>query len=335
MSASSLIWLSAYIYYYPPYEGILKAVKRLARGLYGSGAIESYFFIRYWENGPHIRLRLKCSPAKKAKLKEILNGYFKEYFKSHPSEAPGKTAPTDIPNNSLRYVKYEPETERYGGPEALHIAEELFYYSSRAALDIISKNKYRGYTDSLSAAIQLHVSLVKSFRIPVESIPLFFDMSCNLWISKTFMDPFKVIAPKTYMRRKAGTLKIFAGLYEAQKENLILFVKTLWECLSPGNMDSRSAVYRWYRDTFKIYKALNALNENGKLKMPPLAFKHEKQVSNTPIWYILDSYIHMINNRLGVSNQDEAYISYILKEIFKETGASLKYESRIQDKRAG
>lgn len=337
MSRARSIWLSAYIYYYPPYEDILKAIRRLVRGLYAGGLAESYFFIRYWENGPHIRLRLKCSPAGKTELKKILNVYFKEYFKKHPSAAQSNTATTDKPDNSLLYVKYKPETERYGGQEAIHIAEELFYYSSRTALDIIGKSKYKGYTDSLSAAVQLHVSLVKSFRIPIENIPHFFDTSCAMWISKAFMDPFKKISPETYMRRKAETLKIFAGLYEAQKESLIPFVKTLWQCLYPGNMESRSTVYRWYRDTSKIYTALTALEQNGRLKMPPLAFKFEKQPGEKakPIWYILDSYIHMTNNRLGISNQDEAYISYILKEIFKETGESLKYESRIQDKRAG
>jgi hypothetical protein len=33
------------------------------------------------------------------------------------------------------------------------------------------------------------------------------------------------------------------------------------------------------------------------------------------LWAIYDSYIHMLNNRLGIMNRDEGYLGFLIKEV--------------------
>ena len=36
------------------------------------------------------------------------------------------------------------------------------------------------------------------------------------------------------------------------------------------------------------------------------------------LWPVLESYVHMTNNRLGILNKDEPFIAYFIKESFLE-----------------
>lgn len=37
------------------------------------------------------------------------------------------------------------------------------------------------------------------------------------------------------------------------------------------------------------------------------------------LWYIYESLIHMTNNRLGITNSDEAYLAYLIYKTIQET----------------
>ena len=53
-------WLSVHLFYNEPWEEFLqKAVEPYVNTAIQTGIATQYFFIRYWERGPHIRLRLK------------------------------------------------------------------------------------------------------------------------------------------------------------------------------------------------------------------------------------------------------------------------------------
>ena len=60
-------YLSFYIFYSEPWKNLLvESVHPLLKKLFDENLINQYFFIRYWEKGPHIRLRLKRKPEIKA-----------------------------------------------------------------------------------------------------------------------------------------------------------------------------------------------------------------------------------------------------------------------------
>ncbi|SUN58087.1 thiopeptide-type bacteriocin biosynthesis domain [Streptococcus hyointestinalis] len=105
-----------------------------------------FFFIRYWEGGPHIRFRIKTAESSNKDYCKILSNLLElelsnsnviltkeHYYKGHKLD--GKEIPLEnLPwydNNSIISIPYVRENERYGGREVIEKAETVFYHSSR------------------------------------------------------------------------------------------------------------------------------------------------------------------------------------------------------------
>ncbi|MCA9936298.1 MAG: thiopeptide-type bacteriocin biosynthesis protein, partial [Anaerolineales bacterium] len=90
MTMSPSTWLSAHLFYGKLWEDLLtQAVRPFVDDLFIQGQISQFFFIRYWERGPHIRLRLKGQPsALQNHVKPALEATFTDYFTKYPSERP-------------------------------------------------------------------------------------------------------------------------------------------------------------------------------------------------------------------------------------------------------
>ncbi|MBO1416021.1 thiopeptide-type bacteriocin biosynthesis protein [Streptomyces sp. FH025] len=85
-----------------------------------------WFFIRYGEGGPHLRVRFRGA----AEHPDALAGELTRLASRHtPFDGPWTAR-----HGEVTTVPYEPETERYGGPALLPIAEELFTRSTRTAV---------------------------------------------------------------------------------------------------------------------------------------------------------------------------------------------------------
>ncbi|MGW3149196.1 thiopeptide-type bacteriocin biosynthesis protein [Streptomyces sp. NPDC001177] len=92
----------------------------------------SWFFIRYGEGGPHLRIRFRGPlPAGTA---AGLPTTLAELAAARPAEL---TGPWQSRHGEVREVPYAPETERYGGLAALPLAEEVFAHSTRAAVEAL------------------------------------------------------------------------------------------------------------------------------------------------------------------------------------------------------
>ncbi|MFD5829425.1 thiopeptide-type bacteriocin biosynthesis protein [Lentzea sp. NPDC060358] len=104
-----------------------------------------WFFLRYWESGPHLRVRFRGDPGDlRAELAALVAA---QDFATTDDE------PGWWPHGDVRVVEYVPETARYGGREALPVAEDLFCRSTEVAVAVLRAAR----TDSarLSAAIGL------------------------------------------------------------------------------------------------------------------------------------------------------------------------------------
>ena len=105
-----------------------------------------YFFIRYWEGGPHIRFRIKRKDTIRDDyyntLVDLLESELsdesiiltkEEYYQGHKLD--GEKIPIEeLPwyeNNTIVPITYVRENERYGGKEAIEHAEYVFYRSSQ------------------------------------------------------------------------------------------------------------------------------------------------------------------------------------------------------------
>lgn len=116
-----------------------------------------WFFIRYWEGGPHLRLRVgDLSPAEHARMEALLRellatvGWLADDEATLSEEAYRTEAGllargeygSDHPVQELRTpgvyrAVYEPETARYGGPALMPQTERLFQRSSELVLALL------------------------------------------------------------------------------------------------------------------------------------------------------------------------------------------------------
>ncbi len=126
-----------------------------------AGHIGGWYFLRYWETGPHLRVRVRGASAtyvtdlaeRVAKLianadHRLLDHDHEEYYASI-----GAPDVSWLPHGDVREVPYEPEIARYGGLDALPVSEELFCRSTEVALAVLPAT--RTTSAKLSAAFGL------------------------------------------------------------------------------------------------------------------------------------------------------------------------------------
>ena len=108
--------------------------------------------------------------------------------------------------------------------------------------------------------------------------------------------------------RRSKWLTEFDGGYRRQTSSLIAYIEETWERLLGGDpltddLDSfRSALIR-HRDRFAQLCADNQILVDGAPR--PFSYAAAR---------IVPSYVHMTNNRLGVSIPEEAYLAHIVDQ---------------------
>jgi len=332
-------WLSAHLYYNEPWETFLrKAILPYIETVLKTGVAESYFFIRYWEKGPHLRLRFRGEAgALEAVLKPNLKEHFKAYFEANPSVRQEPEYPADFPaehkwnpNNEVCFETYLPEVNRYGGKTALAICEQQFQLSSFVVLDHFREGiEQDDYHAVLGIAMRLHLGFVHSLGLGKSMRLQFFKMIFENWLPKAF-EILEHQAPEALvLERIKETIDLFEQSFEEQKEMLIDFHQNLLEELSHNHIDSTSTYGQWLDDNKELGKDLIdslydvPLNSRPNLYALPDELKLVLSETECLCWNIWADQVHMTNNRLGVINQDEAYLAYLtmrsLEELEKST----------------
>lgn len=151
-------WISLHAFHHGDLdELLLHGVRPLVTRLRQEELIDGFFFLRYWDGGPHLRIRLSPVTAAAAPdVRGIALGRLRDHLTAHPSRdlpdlggyaasaarlAAGEGM-TDylrapLPNNTVHEIPYRPETDRYGEGASLAAAERHFTESSRIALGLI------------------------------------------------------------------------------------------------------------------------------------------------------------------------------------------------------
>jgi thiopeptide-type bacteriocin biosynthesis protein len=97
----------------------------VAREALESGAAERWFFVRYSDPECHLRVRFQGDPRR---------------LQAETLAALLPAATAWVEEGRLRRVQldtYEREVERYGGPEGIRLAEQVFHWDSTAVLEIL------------------------------------------------------------------------------------------------------------------------------------------------------------------------------------------------------
>ncbi|MGH3521276.1 MAG: thiopeptide-type bacteriocin biosynthesis protein [Mycobacterium sp.] len=82
-------WVSAHLYYHDPLDELLRrAVHPLVGELAAGGLIDGFFFVRYWQGGPHVRLRARLPGQAEAQpVQRLIEERIGRFFVHHPSRA--------------------------------------------------------------------------------------------------------------------------------------------------------------------------------------------------------------------------------------------------------
>jgi thiopeptide-type bacteriocin biosynthesis protein len=116
-----------------------------AENAVASGLADSWFFIRYSDPEPHIRLRFHGAP-------ERVTGH----LFPHICEWAGRLMTN---GQCLKFVfdTYEQEMERFGGPLGLAASETFFYADSRSAVELIRRVKTKQWSQDQTTLLAISV----------------------------------------------------------------------------------------------------------------------------------------------------------------------------------
>ena len=227
------------------------------------------FFIRYQdERGSHIRIRMR---GEESWMMETLRPAFEAWQEGR---------------DEWEEVPYLPETERFGGEEALGLAEEYFHLSSRVALDRLAREQHT-YGDSMFDALRMHTIAAHGAGMNQKQAARYFSQLTEQWLPLFYATDGTPDAAFLSEIRE-GFEKNFAP----QKEELQPTLLELWKALDKEKFDKKQP--EWARWALGNQMILKELGDNLERALPSL--------------------LHLTNNRLGLNNQDEVYLNFILSK---------------------
>ena len=291
-------WLCIYIFINPPVENVLHhCLFPIAERLIHNQSCDKFFFIRYGEGGYHIRFRIHFKESSILNSSRILiTDEIKKFITDYAIVS------SSTSGDSVFEKQYVPEYKRYGGFKGIQIAEQLFYDSSTTIIKIIKLSEKWNYNAALYTAIWMNYILINSLVTSQEERYNFYLFNYNRWL------PYSYRSIKEKISIEEMGIKIsrmYDNIFNTVKSWLIPLVNRL-------NSDVQSDPAR------------NSIEENWIFKTRQISTNISKYADKIdinksdpqPFWSIFDAYVHMNNNRLGIRNQDESLISFlILKSI--------------------
>jgi len=280
----STTWLSAHIFWTGPLDELLRGcVAPVVAYASRQRLATRFFFIRYAEGGPHIRLRLGLASAEaQAELTAYLLAQVADFQRQRPpallAAAPARVS----------FVPYEPETARYGGPAGLPLAEAFFEASSRAALHWLGSQALATMASCLPTALLLHTIFVGACLPPTLATE-WLAQYANDWL------PHDPQAGLPRPAEQAAWRALFAEHYQQQRLALGELVQPYWPATAPR----QPLRPRWLAS----FRAAARRTAKGYQCAVPDPVQRQA---------VYASLLHMTNNRLGVPNHDEAFVAYLL-----------------------
>jgi hypothetical protein len=333
-------WISMHIFYSSNANPIIvDCLGPLISLLREHGLIQRYFFIKYWMEGPHVRLRLlPAEGVEEEEVKRVIEPIIDEYLRRRPAlyeldpeqfrafhkdmfvaeygedkwvEEYGEEGEMPLrPNNSFHHIEYEPEYARYGGIDGMEVAEWHFEKSSDIVMRLLRDTNARVRTIMLGLSIQLSLALCFGFLEDDQKVIDFLVNYLKYW-------------QETFHKESFNLHSDFDKKYSKMAPELLQRIKEVRRYIVDNTPGSLTAIEReWAAHIRELRFRIDALVEAKKLVFEGKGEDGEVGPI-TPldlVYYqvLLSSYIHMTNNRLGVSILDEIYLSYILKRALEE-----------------
>ena len=294
------VWLSAHLFFGNDLYGaaadeVIKQIAApVARECLARGWIRRFFFVRYNENGFHIRLRMSGHPDMlesrvKPTLLENIDAAVRRDEKIEQTGAGKRVA-----FSHLAWIPYSPEVERYGGPDGVHLAEEMFHYSSETAIALLEKIDPQDRSQRLAKGLLAMLVIIHTF--------------CG---SRKWAAQFARFYEENYLRAQARDpqgqrlwQEAFRRAHSRQADVLSTYLEASWLALDEGGELTHELDF-YQKHLQRMRTSLWELVNTGKLVLHATDPRDWINAVTT----IVPSYMHMMNNRLGVSIQEEAYLA--------------------------
>ncbi|HEX2254053.1 MAG TPA: thiopeptide-type bacteriocin biosynthesis protein [Thermoanaerobaculia bacterium] len=305
-----------------------EVVGPLVRELAAAGALARYFFIRYAEGGPHLRLRLQPPGEHGDAIAAALARH--AHLEPEQGDEAGPFRPSRHPVLRLvRRVAYRPEIWRYGGERGVEVSEDLFHLCSEVALELVATGEpppppVRAAHAVLALTVLLH-AFCRDRATAVEQAQAY----SREWVAS--MDP-GAAEPLAHQRAWQRAFELNA---DRQPPALREAVATLWSALDAGDTDGApQPLARLYHGAVRIRQQLEELTAAGGLADPDGPLGAWQDVRRL----LVSSYVHMMSNRLGITTFQEAFTGRMLARflepvaVFPPTreGGSHAQEDRAQ-----
>ena len=249
-----------------------------------AGRSPPWFFIRYTEGGPHLRLRVKAADDE---------AWFS--FKRHITDVCTKLARGKEPDQWARAVTsptrlgevhapgravdmaYEPETIRYGGEEALAVHEDLFAISSSIASEVVRRTGHNS-GGRVGAAMQLTLDTLAGL-LGLEADP-------RRYMSE-YAASWRGVWPDNIEKPRTSGFDVEASYRERASQ--------------PDNELPRTISGKWIGALRKARRRLDDISLRGAMISPVSGERAEgDDAVRSAIASMTHSQIHMLNNRLGL-----------------------------------
>ncbi|MEL6924581.1 MAG: lantibiotic dehydratase C-terminal domain-containing protein [Bacteroidota bacterium] len=327
-------WLTVNLFYNEPWEAFLSnAVKPYLDTLVQMGIIGQFHFLRYWERGPHIRLRIRGEATVLDNLvHHNLIEHFENYFESKPSRRTDPNYPPNFPttykwypNNSVQLSDYNTteEQQRYGGTNGLWMAQQQFTASSEIVLrSLKAKGEEWSYDEALGLAIKLQLSFIHTMGLDMERAIAFFGMLFKNWLPRAFRFQNRGYNTTIYLHKEQKTMARFEDAFELQRDSLLPFHSALWSGLhKDGDFEDQDLNF-WIAEHERLNRELSLALELNQLQAVPAGqsmwLPPNLTTSEQLLWPIFADWLHLNCNRLGISNKDEGFIAYLIMRSLKE-----------------
>lgn len=270
MKAKAAQWFAVHLFYSGDLDLMLrKLVRPFVREFFPDANTEaSWFFIRYWENGSHIRLRMNAELSLQDVLVKTLETRANEFFLQYPAD------------HELQIPVYEPEITRYGNHQSMRWAELHFFKSSAFILDWICTRKPEA--SALIQALRLQLVLLLASGWEIARLITVCNFFIDGWLPRLYLSGSDPATQKIFW------LKEFETSFNRTKEVILPASKVFWLEVTTGTAN---------QEVQDLFKANRLILQNYQ----------RADFTETKCIEIMTSLMHMNNNRLGIRNHEEAY----------------------------
>lgn len=288
-----MTWLSAHVFHHTGIDHLLEnAVAPLTADL------DEFFYLRYWEGGPHLRLRVRPVSSEVA---VALAGRINDHLSRFPSpdlltaeqyaEIARRLGAAEgvagferelRPNNTLEYRNYVPEHDAFD--QAVEDVERHFVQSSRIALDLVCGTTARERALFALAAV------------------LFTLTASGSWVAL----------------RQPDTAVGFGAAEERyqSRRSWLRSVADEMNAVARGEMEATGPLAEWISSVTELRQRLVAAEQAGTFApvaphstLPPdLSTVPEGERATTAV---LMRCAHLLCNRLGILREREGFLRYL------------------------